>query len=387
MSTGILDWLIIGGGVHGTHLSHVLVTGRGEARERVRVVDRARDPLAVFWRCVEATGMTYLRSTGVHHLDLDPYALLRFRERAGRRLGGFVAPYARPRVGLFRAHCDHVIRRYALDALRVTADTTAIARRAWGYRVETSEGPIDARRVVLALGTSEDVALPAWAGERRACHVFHSSFRRDHVAAGSSVAIVGGGISAAQLALALARRGARPTVIARHALREHRFDSDPGWLGPMYMAGFLASSFDVRRQRIDRARHRGSVPPELGAALRRAVRRGDVAWLEAEVAACRDDARGVVLELDRPPSIVRADHLMLATGLPRGRPGGALIDHAIAHLGLPCASCGFPLAREDLAWAPGLYVTGGLAELQLGPTARNIAGARAAGERLARTPR
>jgi hypothetical protein len=35
-----------------------------------------------------------------------------------------------------------------------------------------------------------------------------------------------------------------------------------------------------------------------------------------------------------------------------------------------------------LEWAPGLYVTGQLAELELGPTARNIGGARLAAERL-----
>jgi hypothetical protein len=35
----------------------------------------------------------------------------------------------------------------------------------------------------------------------------------------------------------------------------------------------------------------------------------------------------------------------------------------------------------------GLYVTGALAELELGPVARNIAGARHAGERLAAVSR
>jgi hypothetical protein len=50
--------------------------------------------------------------------------------------------------------------------------------------------------------------------------------------------------------------------------------------------------------------------------------------------------------------------------------------------GLPCAGCGYPLVSPRLEWASGLFVTGPLAELELGPTARNIAGARAAGERL-----
>jgi hypothetical protein len=41
--------------------------------------------------------------------------------------------------------------------------------------------------------------------------------------------------------------------------------------------------------------------------------------------------------------------------------------------------------RPSLEWADGLLVSGALAELELGPIARNIAGARAAGERLVRT--
>jgi GNAT superfamily N-acetyltransferase len=45
------------------------------------------------------------------------------------------------------------------------------------------------------------------------------------------------------------------------------------------------------------------------------------------------------------------------------------------------------LIAEGLAWAPGLYVTSGLADLELGPVARNISGTRHAGERLAAVSR
>jgi hypothetical protein len=37
-----------------------------------------------------------------------------------------------------------------------------------------------------------------------------------------------------------------------------------------------------------------------------------------------------------------------------------------------------------LQWGPGLFVMGPLAELELGPTARNITGARAGAARIAR---
>ncbi|PDW01594.1 hypothetical protein CJ255_18335 [Candidatus Viridilinea mediisalina] len=74
--------------------------------------------------------------------------------------------------------------------------------------------------------------------------------------------------------------------------------------------------------------------------------------------------------------------VLLATGFTPQRPGGAWLDHAIAAHDLPLAPCGYPAIAPSLMWAPGLYVTGALAELELGPVARNIAGARHAGARL-----
>jgi len=386
MTLGILEWLIIGGGVHGTHLSHVLATARGVPHDRIRVLDRESDPLAVFWRCAEAVGMAYLRSPGVHHLDLHPYSLLRFAQREGRRLEGrFMPPYDRPKLPLFRAHCDHVIRQHRLAELRLTADTQTITSQPWGYRVETTAGYLDTRRLVLALGAGDRLGRPAWArhGEP-GWHVFHHAFTRTHIPAASTVAIIGGGISAAQLALALVRRGARPIVISRHPIREHRFDNDPAWLGPAAMQRFSRGGPVARREMIGHARHRGSMPPELRRAVQRAVRSGLARWLDTEVTAIDRTDGEITLTLGRSLHLLTVAHIVLATGFHRERPGGVLVDDAIETLGLPCAACGFPILRDTLEWRPNLYVTGALAELELGPIARNIAGARAAGERLAR---
>jgi cation diffusion facilitator CzcD-associated flavoprotein CzcO len=385
MAIGMLEWLIIGGGVHGTHLSHVMVHARGVPSDRIRVLDREREPLAAFWRCVEATGMTYLRSPGVHHLDLHPYSLLHFAQREGRRLAGFVPPSYRPKLPLFRAHCEHVVDRYRLADLRLVACTEQITVRPWGYRIETDEGCLDTRRVVLALGTGDELEVPMWArGTDPSWHVFHHGFARERVTPPRTVAIIGGGISAAQLMLALARDGLQPIVVARHPIREHRFDSDPAWLGPQAMQRFARSAPAARRAQIREARHRGSLPPELRRAVKRATRAGLARWIEAEVTALDRLEIGIQLFLDRTPHVLVVDHVILATGFRGVRPGGALIDDAIDKLGLPCAACGFPILRDTLEWRPGLYVSGALAELELGPTARNIAGARAAGGRLAR---
>jgi hypothetical protein len=77
----VLDWLIVGGGVHGTHLSLALLAA-GVPEDRLQVVDPHDEPLEVFFRHVEATSMQYLRSPAVHHLALDPYGLKRFARGA-----------------------------------------------------------------------------------------------------------------------------------------------------------------------------------------------------------------------------------------------------------------------------------------------------------------
>ena len=61
-------------------------------------------------------------------------------------------------------------------------------------------------------------------------------------------------------------------------------------------------------------------------------------------------------------------------------PGSFCAEGASASL--PCARCGYPIVDPSLRWHPGVYVSGPLAELELGPVARNIAGARRAGDRI-----
>ena len=74
--------------------------------------------------------------------------------------------------------------------------------------------------------------------------------------------------------------------------------------------------------------------------------------------------------------------MLLATGFASQRPGGALVDELVSSAALPCAACGYPIVDTKLQWHPHLYVSGPLAELELGPSSRNISGARRAADRL-----
>jgi cation diffusion facilitator CzcD-associated flavoprotein CzcO len=388
----MLDWLIVGGGLHGTHLASVLVTQAGVAPARLRVLDPHERPAEAFFRMAEATGMRYLRSPSVHHIDLEPYAMRRFADSAhGRRHARFYRPYDRPGLELFRAHVEHVIRSHRLAEVYERGLATSIRRRADGsYRVTCDRGELDAKRIILGLGVGDQPCLPPWARaagpKARVQHMFAPNFCRRELRDARSVAIVGGGISAAQLASDLARAGVAATLVARHLPRERRFDSDPGWLGPKFMAAFQRERDPgVRRRMIAEARHRGSMPPEIASELRRHEHSGRLRWVQGHIERLTACDEGMTLHIDRAPKKITAARVVLATGFEGHRPGGALLDdEAIERIGLPCAACGYPIVSPQLEWAPGLFVSGPLAELELGPSARNIAGAREAGRRLSR---
>ncbi len=388
----MLDWLIVGGGLHGIHLANVLVTRASVSPARLRVVDPHDQPGEAFFRMADATGMRYLRSPSVHHLDVDPYAMRRFAKTAhGRRHARFFRPYDRPGLELFRAHVEHVVQACGMVMLCERGLATSLRRRADGsFRVTCDRGELDAKRVVLALGLGEQPCIPPWAqsasSDEKVQHIFEPAFSRREVSAARSVVIVGGGISAAQLANDLARRHVATTVVARHRPREQRFDSDPGWLGPKHMARFQRERDPTgRRHMIQEARHRGSMPPEVASELRRHENAGRLTWVQAAVEEISTTQGDIALHLDRHPTELAAERVVLATGFESHRPGGALLDEAtLDRLGLACAACGYPIVSPQLEWAPGLFVSGPLAELELGPSARNIAGAREAGRRLSK---
>lgn len=380
-----LRWLIVGGGIHGVHLAARLVGEAGVAPERLGILDPGEQLLERWRICTATTGMTHLRSPSVHHLDLDPWSLQDFAESLGNREAGlFAPPYDRPALELFNDHCDQVVETFGLADLHIRGWAASCSLDRYGVRVRLSGGrEISARRLVLALGASEQPEWPAWAPRThaRVHHVFQPGF--DGCPDPSeTVVIVGGGISAGQVALRLMEEGRSVHLVSRHALRQHQFDSDPGWLGPKFMESFSRERDpDRRRALITKARHQGSVPPDIRRTLRRAIAIERLEWHEAEVAGlvARDDGLEVKLCTG---GVLTADQLVLATGFASRRPGGAMVDELIAQASLPCARCGYPIVDPALRWHPRVHVSGPLAELELGPAARNIAGARHAGDRL-----
>jgi thioredoxin reductase len=385
----MLDWLILGGGVHGTYLSHHLTRVRRVPREKLRVLDPYPQPLARWDACVHNAGMGFLRSPFVHHIDIPAQSLMHFTDSGeGKALRSFIDPFFRPSVRLFRAHSRHVVRKNQLDELRIQGRASGLSAIEGGYRVETENGSIEARKILFALSVTEAPLWPAWGRELRSAggpidHVFDLAFDREKVPPFDAAVVVGGGITGAQLAMALAAKSpGRVTLLTPHTPRVHRFDSNSGWMGPRNVERFRCEpDMAKRREIICHARHKGSMPAEVRGTLRRAAELGK---LKVQVGTVEQAslAEGTITLRCEDGAVLAADRVVLATGFEPRRPGGDWLDRAIAELGLPLAPCGFPVVDASLCWYPGLYATGALAELELGPAARNIVGARHAAERL-----
>jgi len=385
-----LDWLIVGGGIHGVHLAVRLLGEAGVAPDRLRIVDPAPRLLDGWRRCSANTGMTHLRSPAVHHLDLEPWSLLRFAgansRGRGAPAGAFAPPYNRPSVALFDQHSDDVIARFGLADLHLRDRAAGMQLACEHANVQLESGAsLGAHRVLLAIGAGQQPRWPEWSRRLQAegvrvQHVFEPGFELRPETWPQRVAVIGGGISAAQVALRLAGAGREVHLLSRHAARTHQFDSDPGWVGPKYMRRFSATrDLTRRREMISRARHAGSMPPDVHRALRKAIEHEGVTWLQGEPVPARRDGD---LELRVGDARVPVDAVLLATGFEGRRPGGALVDGLIETHALPCADCGYPVVDRHLRWHPSVYVTGPLAELEVGPVARNIVGARRAADRI-----
>lgn len=358
-------------------------------QDKLRVLDPHPEPLARWNACTKNAGMGFLRSPVVHHIDIPSHSLMHFTDNGeGKALKSFIDPFFRPSTRLFAAHARHVIRKNQLDELRIQGRARGLSALPEGWRVETESGSLEARKVLLALSASEMPLWPDWGRALKEAgapidHVFAPEFDREKVPEFRSAVVIGGGITGAQLAMALAaRQPGKVTLLSPHVPRVHRFDSNSGWMGPRNLQRFCAEPEMARRREIIRgARHKGSMPAEVRGTLRRAAELGKLA-LRISTVEQASFAGGMVSLRCEDGTVLESDRVVLATGFEATRPGGPWLDRTIEEHGLPLAPCGYPIVDPSLCWSRGLYTTGALAELELGPPARNIIGARHAAERI-----
>jgi lysine/ornithine N-monooxygenase len=240
---------------------------------------------------------------------------------------------------------------------------------------------------VLAIGRTA-LNVPEWAKPLRSQnapihHIFDHDFQISSLNPQEKTVVVGGGITAGQVALYLtSQQPERVTLLMRHRITIADFDSSPCWLGPKCSSIFKRTPTpDARRALITQARNRGSMSTDVAKQIKEALTQGTLAHTEDDITGATYKTGQVQLQL-ASGEVLTADRILLATGFDMTRPGGAWLDEVIEWFDLPTATCGYPIVDRKLGWGAGIYVSGALAELELGPPAGNIVGGRLAAERL-----
>lgn len=328
--------------------------------------------LTEWQRRANACGMHYLRSSQAHHLGLRSDALRIYARQHGYDGRHAMGRYRRPSRTLFEAHALAVTE--PVNRIKAIADT--VERDSNNWRVMTADGENHtACNVVLASGPAAP-ARPDWG--QKLPHVFASNFAEQSAywSIDQHIVVIGGGISAAQYAIARSYQGHPVTLLTRHRLRQTAFDSQPCFSGPRCLEPFLQLPMAQRPAALTKARNPATMPADVYTELASRLAMGAMRWIRGDITSLQDD--GPQLADGRR---IQADHVALATGFTSH--ASALYEQAAKRLHLPLDEHGYAHVDSTLAWAPGLYTTGRPASLQLGPMAGNIRGARLAAERLA----
>ena len=353
----------------------------------------------------------------------------------------FTKDYERPRLDVFNDHCDTIIDKYSLQKLHQQGYVTSIEppedKNCVKVLVSSISSSDDessnknivywADKIVLAIGNDEPAYPTDWVDDDDiqtglVQHLLDDTAVCTEHCDGESihgnVAIVGGGISAAHKASELVEKqkqkhaGTVHTkihLISRHHFREQQFDTHQDWMMdraavirskqnggygvPKRQRLFAKKSLDERRKTILKERIPGTVTPAVyrgNHGLKYAIEKGHLDFHHDEVisksvtADTTNGASTIQLTLDSGKVIENVDKVLLATGFGKRLPGGKMIQKLIEDANLPTSChCGYPVVNDQLQWGSSrIYVSGGLAELELGPSARNIAGARLAAERI-----
>lgn len=394
------EYVIVGGGIHGTCLANFLLSDGGYAHEEIRIVEPREELLESFERKARQCGMQTLRSTFVQHISTDPFSLESFAEGAGREaeLVSTDDYPNRPTLDLFMDHARSVVDRRNLDDCHRRSRVTDITAGDETLRVETDETDLQANRVVLALGLGARPTQPEWAqslpDDAPITHVWDESFRPDATAAfDGETYVVGGGITAAQLACELSKRTS-VTLLTRHELDIALSEADPHWLNWDHIQReihTLPPGSVARHELIRSARNDATIPPYVERRLTDAracdgldVRRGEIAC------AYRTDD-GLLVRFE-DGTVATDAQVVLATGLDPVS-DHPLVERVADPLSLERGAKRFPVLDDrTLAWRrtdgtrSSVYVSGALAEPSVGPFARNVIGARRVAERLLAPP-
>jgi hypothetical protein len=366
-----VDTVLIGAGPASLAVALALRDSLGA--DSVLAVDPAGTWMADWRRRFRAHRIEHLRSSVFHHPHPDPD---RFLDRSCETDLVVRDQYRLPQSAAFDRFIDEAVAEAGISDRVIAECVVDVCQGRSGVRVETaSGGSVEARRAVVATNPRRH--------QESACHAIRGAETIDLNTAQLAyrrILVLGGGLTAARLAVAAVDGGADVTMATRRKISVRPFDILPGWMGPRFLSGFEAEPSWVERRRMVADGREGTMPPWARRGVAESADRG--LGLKNGVAWELEPAGDIVVARFADGSVVCFDEVWQAFG---GSPDVAsspvLTRVAQRHPNLVID--GLPVLDEQLRW-PGteIHVVGALAALQLGPGAGNMHGHRRAARRV-----
>ncbi len=359
--------IIVGGGVFGCLIALYL---RKYLPKLVFSIVDPHDHLMSHWmHRTSICGMTHLRSPVSHSISPDFSAMLTYAKRNGYPKSTFQQPYWRPSLSLFNTFSQHLIETHALEKAHIQEAVVEIKKEKHEWVLRTNTGELKSPRIILALG--RPIKPPAFG-----ISAFDPQFSPSSYTRSKELFLFGAGMTGVQLATSLVKMGNKVNLISRHPLYLRQFDSNPCYIGPKCGRTFHQTlNIQERQTIITTARYPGSITPDVHAEL------NAIKEKYPEKLAIHTGKESTRYYLDLAQNMP-SKRVIFATGFGRFSAKDSLLVSIGENTNSTIAPNGTPIPNSSSEWVDGLFLTGSLAELSIGPAAQNIIGAHIAARKI-----
>jgi Pyridine nucleotide-disulphide oxidoreductase len=377
-----VDVLIVGAGVAGTTLASHL--WHSSFNKDFFLVDDRLKFMETFRSRIRGLGQTVLRSPYEHHVGAHNHRDCELLDH-GRSLWRYLSDIERGEIrralsgersvvplDMFESFLRVTCAAHDLTSRSCSTRVEQVERLESGFAVSTTAGRIEARSLVWAGGEPPRATPSDWqfGSDTPLVDPWNPS------PVTGRLAIIGGGLTAAQAVVRFVRRGATVTWIMRHSERFRCADVNAKFFRPEGRAQFMSLDMPGRQSLLLRER-RSSVMFELRPELARLEGEGSVSVFRDQGDVRVERVRDEWLVTTAAGGEIWSDDVCACLGLQSRLP------EVLAPLLVEVAGPYPTLDDQTLeSSVKDLFFLGGLASLAIGPPAKNLDGARVGSQRI-----
>lgn len=259
------------------------------------------------------------------------------------------------------------------------------------YTVTLADGKeVLASSIVLALGPTGMPVIPSAISSIPIDQLFQwTDMKEKLMPHHKMVLVVGGGLTAVQVAQFCLRLGKKVCLCSRRPLVERHFDIDVCWFDRRntnkHISDFYHQPVSERLSALRKVRGGGSVPPLYMDDLRKWQGSGKLTLINNVEPVFLRMADGAKAWISMGPEGEMAfDCVIHACGIRPDCTSSPFVKKVLENFPIETKG-GLPCVSVDLEWSKNLFVVGALASLNIGPDSGNLMGARRAASIVANT--